>query len=480
MQARRISRNAIVVTTAVAAAATVLVFRLLVPPIVGLADNGDFSRLALPTGLASVSASEEDRYFRWMQPRFRLVARTADPGGYRSSEVLLMEPAVLASRALGRTSVFDLRVLAALHILLLLAALGGLVWACRDLSAAAQVVAAALLVFFFTDVGFVAPFNSLYSQTASFLFLMLTVAIAALALRRGRLAGLQLPAYFLCAALWITSKPQEIIHAPLLAVFGLSMAWSGSRRRSRAAAVALSLALCALAWRYHRSADRSLGWVTRYNMLFMEILPNSPDPRGDLAELGLDPSWARFAGVSAWAAQSPARDPAVRSFVDRRSGPSPRLFLLRHPKRLVALLARTATVSYALRPLDLGNFAKETGAAPLQKASGIWSGLRIRLSGFPWLVVLLGGTLAAAGTTYRRASTRSRRVREGLTLLVVMAVNAFLVSAIGDSQEIIRHLYTFHACCDLILVADATWLTQSLVRRLATRQTEAAASILAA
>ncbi|MEP6995485.1 MAG: hypothetical protein ABI968_13250 [Acidobacteriota bacterium] len=475
MHARPISRNTIAVAITIAASATVLAFQLLVPPIVGLADNGDFSRLALPTGLAHTSENAEERWFGWMQPRFRLVARTPDPGGYRSSEVLLVELAVRASRALGSTTAFDIRVLAALHILLLLAALGGLVSACRDLSAAAQVLAAALLVFFFTDVGFVAPFNSLYSQTASFLFLMLTVAVAAHGLRRGRLAGPLLPAYFLCAALWITSKPQEVIDAPLLAVFGLSMAWRGSGRHSRAVAVVLSVALCALAWRYYRSADRSIGWVTRYDMLFREILPNSPDPGRDLAELGLDPSLARFAGVNAWVPESPSRNPSVLAFV-KRSGPTVQLFLLRHPKRLLSLLARTARVSYALRPHELGNFAKETGAARFQKARGIWSGLRIHLSGFPWLLVLLGGTLAAAGATYRRASTRGRRVREGLSLLVVIAVNTFLGSTIGDSQEI-RHLYTFHALCDLILVADVTWMTEILVRRIATRRAEAAAPI---
>jgi hypothetical protein len=463
MAAGRASRGDLVLVGAsLAIAGVLLAVRLLVPPIVGLADNGDFSRILLPAGLAPVSANAGDRYFGWMQPRFRLVERASDPSRYRTSEAMLVELAALANRAFGTTPVFDIRFLATVHILLLLTALWGLVRACRDLPLAAQTVAAALLVFFFTDVGFIAPFNSFYSQTASFLFLMLTTAVAALGIRHGRLAGPLLPAYFLCAAFWITSKPQEVIHAPLLAAFGLSLAWRGGGRRGRAVAVALSLALCALAWRYYRSADRSMGWLTRYNMLFLEILPNSPDPRGDLVELGLDPSWARFSGVSAWVADSPARDPAVRSFVERRSGPSPRLFLLRHPKRLASLLARTARVSYVLRPPDLGNFAQETGAAPLQKAPGIWSDRRIHLSGFPWLVGLLGGTLAAVAATYRHASTRGRRWREGLALLVAMAVSTFLVSAIGDSQEIVRHLYTFQALCDLILVADATWLTSEL------------------
>jgi hypothetical protein len=214
-----------------------------------------------------------------------------------------------------------------------------------------------------------------------------------------------------------------------------------------------------------------VGWVTRYNVLFLDLLPSSPDPARDLAELSLDPSLARFSGVSAWVPESPARIPAVRTFLEGRSGePSPRLLYLRHPERLAALLARVSKSSYELRPRDLGNFARESGAPPGAKALGLWSSLRARLSGIPWLVAFLGGTLAAAGLSYPRVGPRGRLYREGPALLVAMAVGAFLVTALGDAHvETIRHLYVFQALCDLILVADAAWLAQTLASRFARR-----------
>ena len=46
-----------------------------------------------------------------------------------------------------------------------------------------------------------------------------------------------------------------------------------------------------------------------------------------------------------------------------------------------------------------------------------------------------------------------------------MASGAFLASAIGDFHgELERHLYIFHALCDLILIADLAWLTSALPR----------------
>ncbi len=455
-------RSRLLVAATLSAAAAVLTALLMVPPIVGLADNGDFDRVMSPAGLAPESPRREDRFYGWMQPRFVHAPRAADLSGYRTSEAFLVEAAAGASRLLQNGPVFDIRFLGALHAAFLLLAFGLLVAACGGLSAPAQACAAALLVFFFTDPGYVAAFQSLYSQTASLLFLLLTAGVAARAIRRGTLGGAALWAYFLSAALFVCSKPQESVQALLLAPFGVRLAWTGSRR-SRTAAILLALALGGLAWRYYRSAERGIGWVTRYNMLFLELLPSSPNPERDLAELGLDPSLARFAGVSAWTPDSPVRDPAIRKFFDARSGePSPRMLYVRHPARLAAILASTAESSYALQPHELGNFARESGAPPLAKARGAWSDLRRRLSGVTWLLLFLGGTLVACAVTYRRATHRGRLTREGLVLLVAMAAGAFVVVAVGDARiETERHLYIFQAVCDLILVADAVWLVQA-------------------
>ena len=58
---------------------------------------------------------------------------------------------------------------------------GLLVASGRDLRAPAQAAAAVLLVFFFTDPGYLAAFQSLYAQGASLTFLLLTAGVAALA-----------------------------------------------------------------------------------------------------------------------------------------------------------------------------------------------------------------------------------------------------------------------------------------------------------
>jgi hypothetical protein len=456
----RSRRSALLVVGTLAAAAASIVATLMIPPVVGLADNGDFYRVEVPAGLDSLERTRENRYFFWMQPRFLYVEPKTDPSGFRTSETLLVKIAVEAGKVFSGAELFDVRLLGAVHAAILLAALGMLVASARGLAAPAQALLGALAVFFFTDVGYVAPFQSLYSQTASFLFLLVTAAIVALAIARGRLAGAWLPVYFLCAAVFVCSKPQESVQAVLLAPLGVRLAWSGPRR-ARVAAVLMAAALLALGGRYYQSAQSSTGWITRYNLLFLKILPTSPDPGGDLAELGLDPSLARYSGVTAWVADSPARIPEVREFLDPRAGKtSPRMLFVRHPKRLLEHVEKAAESSYVLQPGDLGNFSRGSGAPPLAVARGAWSSLRVHLSGWIVPVILLAGTFLAAAFSYRRATARGRLFREALAVLVAMTVGAFIVAAFGDGLEIERHLYSFQAMCDLILLADAVWIVQ--------------------
>src|SRR5262245_28716605 len=111
MQAERASRrNRIAVAATLAAAAVLLGIQLLAPPIVGLADNGDFERLTHPAGLDYESDRFEDRHYNWMQPRFRWTAPFPDSSGYRTSEIFAVEAAVRMSRLRG-AAFFDTRVL---------------------------------------------------------------------------------------------------------------------------------------------------------------------------------------------------------------------------------------------------------------------------------------------------------------------------------------------------------------------------------
>jgi hypothetical protein len=455
--------HALVLAAALAAAAAILASQLLVPPVVGLADNGDYERVMGYAGFQHTTTDSAQRYFSFLRTKYAVVQPGWFRGSYHSSETILAFAARLAHLTFSGEPLFDIRVLGAIHAVLFLLALAGILHACRGLGVATQAVVAALLVFFFTDVGYAAPFNSFYSQTASLLFLLLTIAAAAEAVRRGGLEGAHLLAYFGCALLFVASKPQEAPSALVLGAYGALLGAAAPRRVWRRAGTWLAILLCAFAVWYARHSPRTLRAATIYQVVFDDILAYSETPEADAAALGLEPGWLRYKDTSPYAPDSPLLDVGFQTRFLERTGFRRILgFYALHPDRLLGRVQRAGESAWSLRPV-LGNFERspEHPEYALSRRFSLWSRLRGTLGAWPLTAtaLLVGLNLAAALATRGRASESGRLFRDGVVALSTLAVLSFAVVALAQApQDASRSLYSHHAACDLLLVADAGWL----------------------
>ncbi len=465
--------NRWIVVAAIASAALVLSAQLMVPPVAGLADNGDYQRVMGYAGFEHSTDSYAERYFSFFRTRYRIAPIAYFRSGYITSETALAFVARFVSPAPRHGGLFDIRVLGGIHILLFLLALGTLLSACRDLTPAAQCVTAALLVFFFTDIGYAGPFNSFYSQTASLLFLWLLVAVAATAVRRGRLEGGLAVAYFLSAALFVASKPQEAIQGPILALLGLLLSGLGFRGAWTKRAGGMAVALCVFAAWYGLSTPISLREAALYQVVFDEVLPHSPAPDADIAALGLDPEWIKYSGTNAFQSGSPLGDPVFRArFMGSVGYRSILRLYLENPSRLAERAQRVSAKMWTLRPSH-GNLERSAAfpTPTLTHRFAAWSRIRLALFGphaLAWLALLFSANAIAAAATYQPASKKGRLFRGGLLAAVSMSAVAFgvclLTNAPPDSGEYARVFYVAEALCDLLLVADAAWLVQAMGR----------------
>jgi len=462
---------------AVLAAAVLVSAQLFVPPIVGLANNGDFGRMMEYAGVRYLpGTTPEQMYFRNIQREFELVRPVRSGTGYLSSEAAVALAGRLAGQALSRDGLFDLRALGAVHALVLLAAIALLTGAARNRPPPVRWLAAVLVVFFFTDVGYVAPLNSFYSQAGSLLFLLLTLGIAAEGIARGGLGGGWLAAYFFAALLFVGSKPQEALQAPLLALLGWRLAAAdpsaGTRRagagRRRTAWAAGALCVFGI-WYYGKTPQRAIKDVALFHTMFLEILPKSPDPGADLRALGLDPRLARYSGMNAYLPEAPIDDPAFRAaFYDRFHVRDVVLFYVERPARLFERVREGAQQAFMLRTPRLGNFEAPAPPRAMDHRFGRWSALRERLDrhGLLWLTALLGGNLVLAAATWRRSGVPGRLLSESIAVVCAMAAIEFGVAVFGDwLGDRARHLYVFHAMCDVLIVVDVAWAVDVSLRR---------------
>lgn len=439
-------------------AGALLVWQLFVPPIIGLADQGDFVRMLGPLGYAPVPKGPEHKYW--------YVTRTyvKDPS-YReprweqaTSEFIPARIAIALNSLFGNPKTFDITVFGFTHAAFFLLALARLFYVTRGLAMYRVVWVLILLVL--TDVGYVAYWNSLYTEPASCLWFLFFLAESINLCNSREISIGPALRWSAFAVLWIAAKSQN---APLcipLAAYGLGMLRRTLDRKTYYTAVGGVVAICLAGVMMYRSLLPATRVTAIYNVIFFAILPESPDPQSDLKALGLNPDYAQYSGTVAWSPGTGVADGAlVNAMQDKVSSFRLMSFYLKRPARMWRHIDALFPTVLSLRPEFCGNFDRSAGRLPgaRSQAIALWSRfherglLRIAHLLLPALVlVIVGGGLVLlvnGGST-----VAVRRWTELAICLATCCLTAFFGAAFGDAWDNVKHQFLFNLLLDTCLV----------------------------
>jgi len=210
--ARRVGRFFSLERTVTIAVVAIVCWQLFVPPILGLADNGDFARLTVFFDLTHAPTDRADRYFGFLTRHYVVdaaEARRYSPPGFISSELLFIAGPVAINRLLGKTS-FDLLELGA--VMLSFSRLLPSFCCSLPKPFAGPVRTSAIIIgaIAFTDIAYIAYFNSFYGESATFLLFMSVAACAYGAMSSGPRRIVWLVAYFAAVTAFLLAKYQNL------------------------------------------------------------------------------------------------------------------------------------------------------------------------------------------------------------------------------------------------------------------------------
>lgn len=449
--------------------AAACIYQNFVPPLIGLADSGDFERVLPQAGLAHSKIAYDDKYFRFFNHEYAIVARTPLPGQYLTSSYFLIRAARWLSIASGRHEYFDMRVLAAIRLILMLLGIWLILIAARSLTPALRIVLAGLLILMFTDVGYVAYFNSFYSEAAALCFLLIAIGSALNLIGRRSSSPLLLAGYFSSVAFVETSKPQYVPLAPLFALFGIYLANYMKMRRRFWFAAGMALVLCGLTGWYYRKTPQVLRAQVAYLGIFSDLLPNSATPEQDLAEIGLKPEWAAYSGTT------PYQEDTLLNTIEGQASFAKNItsytlvrFYAAHPKRLFLLCERCVRHVFTDRIARLGYYEAETGFPPTTQGYGLWSTIRETL--FPRSLIFVGMFIASGVPAFvlaRKSKTETMRSMYLLyVLLVLIALVQFFVASLAQGEmDLAKHLFMFNLAFDACLILAVLRIVDLLQHR---------------
>jgi len=425
------------------AVAAIVSFQLFVPPVIGLSDQGDFGRMigrfgygpqdkSMPLSAGFVQA----KYVR--DPSIRIpVLEQAGP------EYFFVGTAVALNRLISKDSL-DIRVVGLVHVVAFLAAFA---WLLRVTGPITWIVAAIA----FTDVGYVAYWNSFYTEPATCIAFLL-LAAESIPMSRGRqISASQLARWCLWASMLVWAKSSNYPLAVVLAPFALYLGWR--TKNTRIAGLIGACGIAAFAILTMSTRPKPMQQATTYNAIFMAILPESPTPAVDLQELGLDPKLVSFSGTGAWTPSTAFPQLYNRDLVHNVTGATVARFYLRHPARIWRRAKALLPVAFSLRPEWCGNFEASAGKPPGAKTQRftLWSAFHEHILASVGRFLLIA--LAISPVLAIAFRSRNPAALEFVAVLSACALIAFLTAAIGDAWDNVKHMYLFNLLVDAWLIS---------------------------
>jgi hypothetical protein len=451
--------------TVLLAAGAILTYQLFVPPIVGLADQGDFIRTIGRFGYGPQHHGSLE--YVYVEPNYIPDAHYRSPYWEQAnSEYLFVGAALALNKLISKDGTLDITVAGFVHALAFLAAFARLLWVTRRERAYALQWIGGLVAW--TDVGYAVYWNSFYAEPASGIFCLLLLAEGVEIGRAGQIGLAGIVRWSLWSVLWILAKSQNAPIGLILGLFTFRLAMWTASKPGRAAAVAGGCAMWACA-AFNVTTMPGYGrQANTYGMVFSGILGDSKDPGADLRALGLDPQLAKYAGTGAWSAGTYFPQMAASGALQRVNTFTVLRFYLLRPLRMWRRLHGLLPQITFLRWHGYGNFEPSAGLPPSAQSRGftLWSGFHERV--LPpvnkWIVFALAGWPLLAAWRWVRIGIRERDVAgrrrlELLALLPVCCLAALFSAVYGDAFDTIKHLYLFNVLLDacLLCAASVAW-----------------------
>lgn len=412
-------------------------YLLIVPPIVGVADQGDYYRLTARVGLAPPNdISWDDQFNNWLVTRWNIIP----PRSIRvfSTAEYPVRAAITFHNVTTKANTLDIRWVSAVYLTMLAGLILCVLRSARTLPPASYFVIAVGLLLVCTDSEYISYFNSFYGEPAAMLGVLAFVAAGLATVTAEDPSWIHLVILVAASAFLAGSKAQNAILGMFAACW---MIWLFARKPAqRVAAIVGGVGL--ICFSGFVLAIAPIPEANLFHAIYDRVLPNSTDPKESLSELGLKPETAVWAGKGYW-------DVKIES-PDFFPGNATRLklfsFYLRSPLVDLRMVRGALTLSNELE--GLGSFPKESGAPRFARTQAFtgYDRLRARM-GSIWLVFpLLAANIGAIFVWQNRKASL-------ISTFGTMAASAFLIACFLDAAPQ-KHLFTFNLLFDVLLFAD--------------------------
>lgn len=466
-------------------------FLLLKDPFIGLADNGDYSRVIQPLGFV---ADGHERYYSAYN-FFTIknmdandvsgsISKIIDPGlpnnqEYYSTQSILVKASMIVNYlikvALGKSpDVFNIKILGLLYGIMYSY---GFYLFLKNIKIKSPVFRGVFLVcalIALCDIGYLIYFNSFFGESTVIAAFMLTAGSCLALIRSEKWSGsiyygvLFYASGILLAGAKVANTPIGI----LIGIFSAALFVLKKAKSTKAVIVIGSAAIVAFSFYYYAGAPVWMNQVNNYQSLFFGVLKDSPTPEQDLKEMGISEKYLPLANTHGYQDHGEFdiySDEFQKEVYDKSSFPQILKFYIVHPQRFLDKLILSAENSVEIRPSYLGNFEAGAGMERLSFTNrfSLWSHLRTDALGKAFPIVFIYSVLYFVTNTAELVSAIRKRNELKTTfcfagiLLFLVTMSQFVLPIIGNGEaDLPKHMLLFNLGFDFMMLTGIVWLVQ--------------------
>ena len=454
-------------------------FALFVPPLIGLADNGDFGRIMLPNGLRHERQRNPNDYFGYFNYRYDKLQYYNEVKADKSTHSTIIKAAIALDDLFTKDKKFDIRFLAVINLAILALAIYWLVEVVQRMldNKVLKYIMGLAAVVIFGDIGYTAYFNSFFGECVAYSFFLLSIA-ALLRFSVDQDVKMRYIVIFLFSSLiFIGSKNQYSLNGVLCFFILGSLLLLKVPNWKKVLTVVLGSGLLVFSIWMYQVIDEKIYLINKYHTITRGVLLFEPDAQNIVKKIGLDEQFALLAGTI-YFDKTPVIDPKheilMDSFYPRYDIFSVALYYLKDPKAFAKIMKFGLKNSFAIRPEVLGNFARDSGRSYGEKANffSLWSYIKenhvpnsAQFVYFFLIICLSMAILRIIG--YRKAGAPRLQYCSEIVMLYVFLTgfSQVLISFIGAGDtDLKKHLFMTTVTWDILFYYNLAYFILLIYR----------------
>lgn len=486
-----------------------ILYRVLIPPVLGIANNGDFERIYLQSGLnysfdPYLQENRDLAFFKYVTLKYKVIPPIKTY--YFSSYEFNIGVSKILNSFISKDGLYDIRTLGFVSSIMLFFGFCLTIFGLKKISVSPRIFAVISLALIFIDVSVVQYFNSFYTELGTVIYSLFFFAFLLIYIRKRTefkhifykiaLLILMLVSGFMAC----TAKSQDIAFVLPISLLLLIVLWDivnsifSKSKLAKGLTFFITSGILLLIFVNSCISVNSKKTITGnqslYNVIFQEIAIPGEKPEVALEALGFLDNDAKdlsmYAGTDAYVSNTGAVDPLVEAYLGTVVSYTDVVkYFITHPKNFITMAnerSKAMFLNSSYNPAlalkgeympSLGNFEKSFSGETLKISTSLnyWS--EFKKNSFPRSLLFIAFVLTLSCFLsiffiYRikniNFSNKLLNVHLINIVLIMMALLQFVFCMIGDSRrDDLKHLFMFNMLFDVSLLFTVLYLVKVVI-----------------